>query len=355
MTRNAKVRCLCVSTGVLVVAVLLVAAGRGSAQQPKGLPVHRPEQAIETRLYDVQDLIQPRPDHPLPPGLTPPSGLLVPSELYYDDTSSRYRFEAPKPVMDPDFTAAVLADLIQRSIEPGSWASEGGAGTLQIAGAMLVIRNAPQAHEMVGQLLAEMRKARRQERTIVVSARWVLLDPQEVNRILAAGAGGGPVALSQDMVAKAETPYCGQVVAFEGRTAHVLSGRGQTVMLEAEPVVSDFALSWDVTHKTAFWGAMLEARAVLDEEVKAAIVDVYSEVGEPTKAPAKTRFVYSKSLIGVGISAGMETLDRLEFTTNTLRTSARIPMDKPVIVGGMGAARQNAKHMYLVLTVSAAK
>lgn len=62
-----------------------------------------------------------------------------------------------------DDAGPLLVDLIQKTIAPGHWASQGGPGTIYYwrPGRAMVIRATQQAHEQIGDVLRQLQQAGR--------------------------------------------------------------------------------------------------------------------------------------------------------------------------------------------------
>lgn len=79
------------------------------------------------------------------------------------------RSEAPKV---PKVDMAPLIELIQLNVAPKSWNASGGVGTIRPyhATLSLVIRNSPQAHNEIGELLTQLRRIQDVQITVAVKA-----------------------------------------------------------------------------------------------------------------------------------------------------------------------------------------
>lgn len=78
---------------------------------------------------------------------SPQSGLSSPGESGREGGSAGHR--------DPEQRAEQLIELIAEAIEPDSWASNGGRGTIQAWGSLLVVRNSIRVHQALGGYLEE--------------------------------------------------------------------------------------------------------------------------------------------------------------------------------------------------------
>jgi len=192
-------------------------------------------------------------------------------------------------------------------------------------------------------------------RVVSVEAKWVLMDDEQLAKVVA-GKGVGAKEIAPDAMKKAGVgvPWRARITCHDRQTVHLSSGRVQTVTIGVEPVVSDYAFTTRPLVKMVHWGAALEVTPVLAADGNSVTVDVKSVVTEP-KAMGKIPLHEPTGVKQAGTNV-LKSLDRLDFLIHTSRTTARIPLNKPVIVAGMTVGkRRDKKVLYLVLEVAISK
>jgi hypothetical protein len=143
---------------------------------------------------------------------------------------------------------------------------------------------------------------------------------------------------------------------MDGQELHLAAGRGQTILSKIAPVVSENACGIQPLTEMVQWGATLEFSATLNPDGMTT-VDFTSTIAEPGELKPIAMVQHkASSQPAVGLP---ESLDRLEFNLQSFGGTAKIPLGKPVLIGGSNLAPPgggpNAKLLYLVLEVSASK
>jgi hypothetical protein len=273
-----------------------------------------------------------------------------------------------------------LIRAIVTLVDPESWADEGGYGEISYFGGLLLVRQIPANHELIQEFLDMIRFEGATAKTAIVDAHWLLLDSDQLAALLdvdSASAHGrsrlpiDPSALSQ--LAQDVRRYRGRITCFSGQTVHVASGNRRSVVVSAIPVVGS-APAYQPVLAVPNLGVVLEVTPSLLPGADEAILDVYSTVtqwGEPDPPiQIGSRFPAGQQPTGltgetVETPGGATsiTVDRVNIPTQQLATTLRVPLDKPVLVGGLTrdpAGTDSAqpregdgKQLYLVVQVSA--
>lgn len=335
---------------------MALAAGQNesASSQPAALVV--PPKTPVVRVYDVKDILVYRRDMKLPYGIVPPTGPDEPEKPVYGGNSIFGRKETELPG-DSHLDLDALVRVISSSIAPGSWKGAKAQGFIRYVGAQLVVRQTPAIHREIQELLEAFRKVNAGLRRVSVQAKWVLLDNGQLAKLMPPGNQRRevPRTLGPEKLKDLKVPYRAEITCFEGQTVHIASGRGQTVMTDAEPVISESAVAYAPTVSTVLWGALLEISTVLSDDGTSATVDVRSVVSEPKKM-GSIPFAKFHGGSTTAPAVTVKGLDRLEFAIHALRTTTRIPVGKHALIGGMTAPEGAlGKNLYLILQISAGK
>ena len=322
-------------------------------------PTSRPMEEVQTRVYDVRHLMRIWPDYPAASAKVP---------------TIRLGGEAPAPASkpgEPAERAGELIKLIQDTVAPDCWRSNGGSlGSISELGGHLIITLSAENQRAVAALLDQVAGSG-VNALVTVRAQWVLLHPDELGGLLkAAGAPANepnasrvrvaeidPVAL--DKLGNKVVRYRAQTTCFNGQTVHVSSGRGRLAVTGLTAVVaSGGSAAYNPTVTTIRTGAVLQVTPLLWPDGSRAVVDVHSTVCEWDDASN----IAAAPLPAAGMAATrpasvpLEQLDRLNLVVQELETTLRIPVGKPVLVGGMTleptVSVPDGRQMYLILDVT---
>jgi hypothetical protein len=108
---------------------------------------------------------------------------------------------------------------------------------------------------------------------------------------------------------------------------------------------------------------MLELTPTLETTQETAVVDVRSQVADWTDAPAAQtapRSTQSDPATGVKVGGdGPAIIDRVNVLMQEFRTTARLPVGRPILIGGMSTEPRQAgpdtAQLYLVIQLTAGK
>jgi hypothetical protein len=331
-----------------VAAWLFLSASTLAANPPTTEP--RPE--LISRVYDIRDLIMALPDYPYAGtiGVPPDGGPL---------NIATAEPERPVPTTQRSRKQRVedVIQLIQETVDPESWRDNGGTiGSLREIGGALVVTQTAQNHDLLSRIFGQLRE---NAGVIRVQADWVVLNPDQVPALLAPPAKGAesPKIVKRevlDSLARQSTHYRGEISCFSGQLVSLASGRTRSVIYNQEAVVAQKAVAMSPRVKQVTDGLMLEVAPTVLMSSNLAILEVKTKVAQWT-APTSTRAATRPAAYSSIISNAGE-LDRLNVATQELKTMLRVPLDQPVLVGGMtldpSLDQPQGAQLYLILQVS---
>jgi hypothetical protein len=175
--------------------------------------------------------------------------------------------------------------------------------------------------------------------------------------------------------------YRAQTTCFNGQTVHVASGRGRTFVTGMEPVVGTGVGLYGVRTTIVQAGAMLEVTPVVTPDGKAAVLDLSSAVSNWDRpgAAGAANAPATRPAVPLGVDAGVDIrlteagaslpirtgagpvpqVDRISVAAQQLKTTLRVPLGKPVLVGGMtmepSAGEGDGRQLYLIVEVTASE
>jgi hypothetical protein len=268
---------------------------------------------------------------------------------------------------DPNsITLTDLVNVIPRVVLPDTWNVNGtGPGQIEAIGASLVVLQTPEAHELIQGLLHDLRAGSGKRRSVSIDARWVLLNSDEFDRLQPnLGKAQHPsvdAAVLADFTRR-PTSLRGFTNCFSGQSVYLISGARRNVVRSYIPVVGSVerpfgdgdiialtvhaqsdndsspldwvqeggrkSVGYQPVIETPNFGVLLKIRPTLIHGEDAAVVDLISTITFPG--------VSSDSSLDVPPPDGMAPMvDRLAVDTQELATTLRVPLGKPVLVGGM--------------------
>jgi len=346
---------------VAVVMGLSACATAGPLQEARKEAEEAQVEPVFVRMYNVQDLMLGR-DHPYDGGMLPAThlseGVQAAAQAASGGGFGDLFGVAPdlggKAALTSALSPDILEEIIKRTVGVGTWDDEGGRGRIERVGALLVITQTQENHKQIKDLIDQFRRARRMAS---IHARWLLTGPKELTHFLPAGANKPVVPHVVDLAplgkpdVDARIIYEGRVTCFDRQTTHLASGSAEVYCTDQEPVVAEDAVGWDPTMTPLLFGAFLQVTPSLSEERNEATVDIRSSITEKGGEPTSTT-VEAATAEG---SAKAE-IDKPKYLGHTFRTTLRMPLDTPVLVGGMTSPEAlEGKVIYLILEVSASE
>jgi hypothetical protein len=309
---------------------------------------------IIIRTYNVADLLWLANDYPLDSSVRPPTALRSREgggvggggggggqAMFAGDGVVVGRKAAQPIELDP------LSKLIVDTVEAESWKENGGnIGNIRFISSVLVIMQTRQNHDTIQQLLDELRRSAGSAQVVTVRAVWVQVGPGEIVR---------PTAEVTDDWMKKQKVYCeSQLSCFSGQTVHISSGAGRQVTVDATPIVGTSAVAFDPTVEQVLSGVTLQISPQLVPGSDSAIIDVHSTASEwQPHAPPDIRANGVATTAPAFSASAEQGIDRVNMLCQEMKTTARVPLKKKVIMGGMTLEPSNAdqagRQLYLVL------
>ena len=230
-----------------------------------------------------------------------------------------------------------LIGAITTIVEPSSWDRVNGPGDISEIGGVLAIRQTPAIQSKVQEFLEALKRESGTLRMITIKARWLLLDRQQRAQLAEKPDSKQPGSTGQalDPQALAALPaeaqrYAGQITCFNGQTVHIVSGRLETVIGGAIPVGGGSgAVGYQPIMLSPHLGVFLQITPSALPDADDVLVDLHSSITrwEKPEEPA---------IIGTTPTGkGAIEVDRINVTAQQFATSLRVPLDKPVLVGGI--------------------
>jgi len=339
-----------------------------------------------TRIYDVADLLLQRGNHPfwagvvpateiLPRGgqytgdfggVAPGSGGLFDEETTRTGVGGRGRGEVGlegETILTRAELVKDLTSLITDLVDPAEWRSAGGTvGSIRTVGSKLIIHNTLPSHKAIETLLAQLRKARSEDKVLTLRARWIVTD---LEKTILPGDGGRGVTDQSIKASGGQVAYEGELTFFNGQIVHIVAGNVQTLMPTVDPIVAETAVALRPGAKAVLWGGFLEATAAIQEGGQTAELKVRNIVAEPREMQTK------KVPIGM-VSAAIPTsqpavpvvrndfpaaatpvaeIDLPQFTLQSFSTNLIVPLGKSVMVGSTTMPRKDGRKDRLFLVV----
>jgi hypothetical protein len=254
-----------------------------------------------------------------------------------------------------------LIAAIKNIVEPASWTT-GDAGSIEEIGGALAIRQTAAVHAQVKDLLEQLRHEGGTFRSLTIAAEWLLLSRDQLAELKMPADPKKPSAhgrsLNRQALGKLPATarrHTGQITCFNGQTVYIVSGRMETSIQGAIPVVGQIP-AYQAILLTPQMGALLQATPSMLPGDEGVLLDLRSSVtrgdepGKPVKLPGWANSD-AKDQPAVQI-------DRLNVAAQQFATTVRMPLGEPVLVGGMTFPGREPgspdEQLYLVVEVEAA-
>ena len=339
------------------------AAGGQAPEDSKPQPV--------TRVYDIRSLVAPIPNFPLATsphgpafsGESPPSqgGLgamsAAPTTQPTGLTRARFSANALAPPTENDAADSIVR-LIEDLVSPDTWRDNGGAvGVIRYMHGSLIVTQSATDQKAVADFLSQLGQDQGQVR---ITADWVAMPPDALAGLLKNAQGAAQAdrvlqvvdSAALEKLGKNAARYHADLASFSGQTVHVVSGLERLLATSTTPIVSTGAVGYAPTVSNLGGGLALEINCRVDPDGKSALVTLSSTFTDPNQQISSEE----KAIV-----AGPETavVHTMEETVQELRTAVRIPVDMPIVVGGMtlgpGVDGADASQLILILKVTALK
>jgi type II secretory pathway component GspD/PulD (secretin) len=337
-------------------ALTMSASTWGQAMQPIAIPARAPAPAAEmtTRLYDVRDLVLTFRDYPLSGALNPPTrigsaSLVESNEVGAGQAGATVTNALANPPVALATSVAALdqiTKLITDTVAPETWKVNGGTlGAISEFNNELVITQKAENHDAIDQLLSELRQ--NSASVVRIRADWVLLASGQIEGLFKNGKDDTSALpeISRDLMAKlpaATVHFTADISCFSGQTVHLASGRARTMITGAMPVVANGASAYAPESFYVQYGLSLQVKPTTTTD--SATLDLMSEASEarddaPTTQPGGS-------------------IDRVNTVDQHFHTSVQVPLNKPVLIGGMTmdptVTEPAGDQLYLIVEADAA-
>lgn len=399
--RPTRTNCL------LPIALAALIAGSAAAQEKQ-----KPAKGeMRVQVYPVAELVVPRPDYPYQPNELPTTGRVhgaptgtaqmglgglggmgggfggggfggmgggglgafqvvdTPGQAGPDSAPARRHSTGLRFGIDD------LVQTITSTIAPETWQERGGEAVITPLGGMLVIKQTGAAHTEITELLRGITVGG-MSKTVTVEAHWLHLGPEDVDKLKTGDKSPAIVdpAVLKELAASAPG-YRGRITCFSDQTVHIASGHRRTFITSAVPTVGFGSVGYAPQVSIPNVGLLLQVHPSLVSGDQA-IVNLEStitrlrEAGQPVRL-SSTFQPAEGGLEGQGTIKvpGGETavvIDRVNLQAECLATTIRVPLGKPVLVGGMtvvsdeksekkpaGDNEEPGKDLYLFLQLTA--
>ncbi len=342
------------SRTIIVLGSVWVMAFAGIA---RGAEEAEKKQDVITRVYDVRDLLVQIPDYPYKGDLGVPVDKSVVVVADAAPTTQPHRTPTSKEEL-----ADNLIDLIRETVATDTWRDNGGSeGAIRELGGQLIVTQTLENQKLLESLLSQLRETT--GRMVRVQARWLLLAPGEAKGLLVAQSPDPGVALVDqavmDKLPDTTIGYRGEVTCFNAQAVSISSGRTHSAVTSQDAVVAQNAVAMTPTVRQVQAGVMLEVLPTLQAGRESVVVDLKTRVADwndPGRIDASTGATSQPS--NNATSTGLS-IDRLNMVSQDLKTSVRIPLGKPVLVGGLTLdptpANPSGHQLYLILRIDATR
>ena len=292
---------------------------------------------VTTLLYDTRGLLQPARNYPSSVlgavtervGVSPGPNVFGPNP------------EPPQPAGQERVDA--LIKLIEETVDNDTWKDNGGAtGAIREFGGNLVITQTAETHAKIRDLLAKLPD--QQARLVRVRIDWIVADPNQV-RLDVAGEGSAGALRQVDRAALQKLPAealraAAETTCFTGQTVSLSSGRIQSYVSDLNPIVAQDAAEFDPSVNTFRAGAELQVTPTIQTDGKSAVVDLHSVVSDwdestPYEFHGATLGPTTQSAGAPAKPGAVNQIQRPRPMIQQLHTTLRVPLGKPIIVGGM--------------------
>jgi hypothetical protein len=252
-----------------------------------------------------------------------------------------------------------LINAIETTIEPDSWESLSGPGSIARLGTSLIIRNDAGVHDQVDALFTLLRQKWGTLRTVSIGAWWLPLTEQQLAKLLPGNGKGqtgvegieafgivDPAAWQQLLEADARADkktsgaWRAAITCYNGQTVSTTAGAEDGIVSDIEPIPARGAdnqpegrIAYRAMMTAIHEGASLQVAPLVSSSGKFVMLDVHSSVTTREPAPAGRRQAARDD--DHGPSAVVAALDRPRLLTQRLATTLRAPIERVMLVGGM--------------------
>ncbi|MEX2173221.1 MAG: hypothetical protein WD872_02595 [Pirellulaceae bacterium] len=264
-----------------------------------------------------------------------------------------------------------LIQTITTVISPEEWDQLGGPSSITSLGASLIVSAPADMHDQIGALIDLFRQRWGSLRTVSIEAHWLWLTAEQLaareappaNEVddeptafgVLSDASWARLREQSRAHAQQRTGYHAVLTCYNGQTVHALAGRQHLVVTGMTPVVGgESEPAYQIQTRVVLDGAALQVTPIVSRTAKFVVVDVHSRVnllgargGEMAAQPANAEARLPADSVQL-----VDSLDRPELDSQRLSTTVRMPVGRPMLVGGMTFAAPGADNpnLYLFLT-----
>ena len=365
-------------------ALMLSAALLLTFAVPSTARSNQENNSLILKVYDVGDLLAPSPDYPYRGGIpTARSGLEKKTPFaggggfggtgggfggggnggsgggggggFFQVPQEDVAFSPPAKanVRHGRMTIEGLIEAIIATVHPDTWEVAGGPGVCHPLGQSLLVRQTAAVHEEIAALLDALEN-QASAVVLTIEARWLQVSQQRLDDLMlessssntASSAPTIPVALMGPLTADTQV-FGGRISCFDNQTVHLVSGERRNIVTAVIPVVGTGAIGYQSMTSLINVGALLEVTPSLVRDGSEVVLNVQSTVTEHSDR---------KPEVSASIAEGVPGIDMLGIRTQQLSTSVRVPVNQPVLVGGMSSvgatsSEKAGQQLHLVLTV----
>ncbi len=258
-----------------------------------------------------------------------------------------------------------LIETITSTISPEEWSDVGGPSSIKMLGASLVVSAPTHIHDKISAVVDLLRKRWRSLRTVSLEAHWLWLTESDLKSVPLQAQDQPGYGVLTDAAWKRlreaaaarddRTGYHAVVTCYNGQTVHAVAGGQQLVVTGLLPVVGgkDAPAAYRPVTMTIQDGAALQVTPIVTRTAKYVVADVHSRVN--LLAGRADGFVGrdGRALAASDARQLVDVLDRPLLQSQRLSTTLRIPVGRPMLIGGMTFSRSAASDPNLYLFVTA--
>ena len=253
--------------------------------------------------------------------------------------------------------------VITTTVAFESWSMTGGLGQIEPLGTALVVWQTPAVHIHIQELLKQIRQGSADRKTVTIDARWLRLNSDELENLLLPDQEGVPQVDRKLLAEFTRRPGSirGMTNCFSSQLVYLVSGTRRNVVTSYIPVVgsldspdhgeqlaygrrespfrfvsgtpaifagNDSKVGYQPVIERPNFGALLEIRPTLMRIDDTAVIDLKSTLTVPGEQPPDLARIRASASIAPPV-------DRLAIDTQEFVTTLRIPLGKPILVGGL--------------------
>jgi hypothetical protein len=338
-------------------------------------PVAEPLPPTYVRVYDIRELILPVQDFPLSSSPNARAFVATAGTAYTTSLGQGGGTTPPATAQGDDplqkstqSSMDELFKLIEDNVDSDTWKDMGGRiGSLHVFHGLMGITETKETNERIVELLDDITSD--QASTVNVDAHWLLMSSADASRLNKSTAGDqlptGDPALLENRPAGVKH-FAAQTVSRSGQTVYVISGLNRSLLTSAIPVVSTGVAAYSLDLTNVLGGIALEINSRINSHQGTASITLYSSFSDPVPNSQGSTINISSLVTtrpaGAGLNAelpiasGLQPFSRI---VQDMRTSVRIPLGVPVLVGGMtlqpDSKGSDEQQLLLVLKVTASK